>query len=265
VTEAEWLASANARMMLKFLGPRASGRYTRRKARLFMCACCRRVWGLTPPGPGRAAVEVAERLADGLVGQAERKAASAPVWAAMSARAKKTGSWLGAWELVAAVRALLPCREVDDLPDRAAEAASYAAAQATGKRLWAFDLTHEQAAAQGYEWCREKEAWVPRERLAEMAEQAALLRDIIGNPFRPQPDVTATRIDGDRGRILDLAQAAYDERSLPAGTLDPPRLFSLADALEDAGCDRPDLLGHLRGPGPHVRGCWAVDLLLGKS
>jgi hypothetical protein len=39
----------------------------------------------------------------------------------------------------------------------------------------------------------------------------------------------------------------------------------LADALEEAGCDQPDLLGHLRGPGPHVRGCWAVDLLLGKE
>jgi hypothetical protein len=39
----------------------------------------------------------------------------------------------------------------------------------------------------------------------------------------------------------------------------------LADALEGAGCDNPDLLGHLRGPGPHVRGCWALDLLLGKA
>jgi hypothetical protein len=39
----------------------------------------------------------------------------------------------------------------------------------------------------------------------------------------------------------------------------------LADALEDAGCDNADILGHLRGPGPHVRGCWALDLVLGKS
>jgi hypothetical protein len=50
-----------------------------------------------------------------------------------------------------------------------------------------------------------------------------------------------------------------------AGTLDTSRLAVLADALEDAGCDRADILGHLRGPGPHVRGCWAVDLLLGKE
>lgn len=49
------------------------------------------------------------------------------------------------------------------------------------------------------------------------------------------------------------------------GTLDPVRLAILADALEDADCDHADLLTHLRGPGPHVRGCWAVDLLLGKG
>jgi hypothetical protein len=61
-----------------------------------------------------------------------------------------------------------------------------------------------------------------------------------------------------------LATTAYEERALPAGTLEPERLALLADALEDAGCANADLLGHLRGPGVHVRGCWCVDLLLGK-
>jgi hypothetical protein len=65
--------------------------------------------------------------------------------------------------------------------------------------------------------------------------------------------------------VLSLARAAYDERILPAGTLGPARLALLADALEDAACNSPDLLGHLCGPGLHVRGCWAVDALLGKS
>jgi hypothetical protein len=65
--------------------------------------------------------------------------------------------------------------------------------------------------------------------------------------------------------VLALAQAAYDERELPAGTLDTTRLAVLADAVEEAGCDQADLLAHLRGPGPHVRGCWTVDLLLGQS
>ena len=65
--------------------------------------------------------------------------------------------------------------------------------------------------------------------------------------------------------MVSLAPAAYDDRTLPAGTLDPDRLAVLADALEEAGCDNDDLLSHVRGPGPHVRGCWVVDLLLGKG
>jgi hypothetical protein len=65
--------------------------------------------------------------------------------------------------------------------------------------------------------------------------------------------------------VLALAQATYDGRTLPAGTLEPDRLAVLADALEDAGCTDAAILGHLRGPGPHVRGCWALDLILGKS
>jgi hypothetical protein len=65
--------------------------------------------------------------------------------------------------------------------------------------------------------------------------------------------------------VKGLAEAAYEERVMPAGTLDPARLSILADALEDAGCTENELLGHLRGPGPHMRGCFVLDLLLGKS
>lgn len=43
------------------------------------------------------------------------------------------------------------------------------------------------------------------------------------------------------------------------------RLPILADALQDAGCENEDILNHLRGEGPHVRGCWALDLVLSKS
>jgi hypothetical protein len=93
------------------------------------------------------------------------------------------------------------------------------------------------------------------------AHHVALLRDIFGNPFRPVTVSPAWQSP----TIVALAQAAYDERDLPAGTLDPARLAVLADALEEAGCTEQTLLDHLRGPGPHVRGCWAVDLVLGKS
>ena len=60
------------------------------------------------------------------------------------------------------------------------------------------------------------------------------------------------------GIVVKMAQAVYEERAFD-------RLPVLADALEEAGCADADLLSHLRGPGPHVRGCWAVDLLLGKE
>jgi hypothetical protein len=95
---------------------------------------------------------------------------------------------------------------------------------------------------------------------AASAAQSHLLRDIAGNPFRPVALSPAWQTPA----VLALAQAAYDNRTLPAGPLEPDLLAVLADALEDAGCTDADLLGHLRGPGPHVRGCWAVDTLLNK-
>jgi hypothetical protein len=97
-------------------------------------------------------------------------------------------------------------------------------------------------------------------RRSELAFQSSLLRDIFGNPFRPislgAPLRTPT--------VISLARAAYDERQLPSGELDPHRLAVLADALEEAGAPA-ELVIHLRSRGPHVRGCWAVDLCLGLS
>ena len=82
----------------------------------------------------------------------------------------------------------------------------------------------------------------------------ALLRETFGNPFR--------RIKPNRGwltpGVLALARGIYDERAFD-------RMPILADALRDAGCSEEQILGHCRGPGPHVRGCWVVDLVLGMK
>src|SRR5262245_18565522 len=86
-------------------------------------------------------------------------------------------------------------------------------------------------------------------------------RDVAGNPFRP----IALNPNWLTPTVINLAAAAYEERVLPSGELDTARLAVLSDALEDAGCEDADLLGHLRSPRPHVRGCWAVDLILGKE
>jgi hypothetical protein len=95
----------------------------------------------------------------------------------------------------------------------------------------------------------------------EQEAQCRLVRCIFGNPFRPATLDPAWRTPD----AVALARTAYEERELPAGTLDLARLAVLADALEEAGCTDPAILGHLRGPGTHVRGCWAVDLLVGKE
>jgi hypothetical protein len=95
------------------------------------------------------------------------------------------------------------------------------------------------------------------------AEQTRLLREIMGHPFRP-PAARASPAAAWEGGLVRLAQAVYAERSLSGGTFDRARLAVLADALDEAGADA-ELADHCRGTGPHVRGCWAVDVVLEKS
>jgi hypothetical protein len=95
-----------------------------------------------------------------------------------------------------------------------------------------------------------------------------LIRDIFGNPFRP----VAVAPEWLSPTAVALARGIYDEKAFD-------RLPILADALQDAGCEDERLLGHCRTNGrgdggepaggsprsmPHVRGCWAVDLVLGR-
>src|SRR5262249_7361033 len=94
----------------------------------------------------------------------------------------------------------------------------------------------------------------PSETSAEEKSQSDLVRDIFGNPFRPV-------VFDPRWRSSDavgLARAIYDDRAFD-------RLPILVDALMDAGCADEQVIAHCRGDGPHVRGCWVVDLVLGKE
>jgi hypothetical protein len=94
---------------------------------------------------------------------------------------------------------------------------------------------------------------------AEYRQQALYARDVAGSPFVPRPTLSVSL------QILHLARSAYEERDRITGHLDCTRLAVLADAAEEAGCIFGELLDHLRSPGPHVRGCWALDLVLGLS
>jgi hypothetical protein len=94
-----------------------------------------------------------------------------------------------------------------------------------------------------------------RARDAETRAQAALLRDIFGNPFRPVVFDPSWRTSA----VVALATDIYEERAFD-------RMPILADALEDAGSDSREVLAHCRDPQQvHVRGCWVVDLILGKA
>jgi hypothetical protein len=239
MTEQEWLACTDPKPMLEFLRGKASDR----KLRLFACACGRRVWRLLKEADSRTAVEVAESFADGL----ERKstlavARSRARRAAVTQRGAAYVAWRAAFEKIQAA--------IVHLALGTFWSASYRPMFGVLEGADMADVEREQAAV------------------------AALLPEIFGNPFRPLPPKRGKKkweqmwrslLAWNDGTVVRLAQAAYDEGHLPEGTLDNNRLAVLADALEEAGCTSEDILGHLRGPGPHVRGCWPVDLCLGKS
>jgi hypothetical protein len=94
---------------------------------------------------------------------------------------------------------------------------------------------------------------------AERREQAIVLRDVFGNPFHSVSNPKCH--DG----IVANAREIYEARQMPAGTLDNARLQNMAGDLEETGSTSGDILSHFREQGPHVRGCWALDLLLGRT
>jgi hypothetical protein len=226
VNESEWLTCTNLPPMLVFL----RGKATDRKLRLFFCACGRRIWPMLTQSEYQEAVEVGERYADG---QATSKQLQ------QAYRRVSEQYWPAA----------LPS---PDQPSPFQEKIS------TGHIVVWAAIANEQL----LDWSTRMTPSLVRMRLMDVEPaQCCILQEIIGNPFRPVVFDPAWRTP----TVTALATAAYDERSLPAGTLDADRLAVLADALDDAGCTDEQILAHLREPSPHVRGCWAIDLLLGKE
>lgn len=238
MTEEEWLTCEYPGEMLDHLnewvhakkkGRRAAEIALARKKRLFCCASCRLVWDSLTEEPARRAIEVAERFADGGATEFERVevqeaaaqlsgsvAFAAAYWTIWSdVRGNHTSGAIYCYPLV------IDAMEELALKDRAAR-----------RRV------------------RAKE----KARAAASLRLSELIRDIIGNPFRPvtfPPKWKTTT-------AVALARQMYDARDFGAMPI-------LADALQDAGCDNAAILDHCRGPGPHVRGCWVADAVLNKQ
>jgi hypothetical protein len=275
MTEEQWLACTTPEPLLGCLDGKASDR----KLRLFAVACCRRVSHLLVDVRSRVGVEVAERDAEGLVTHEERAGAAhdaglafVELGAAADAAAPDLATALDwfydraearwTWDAYqAAYRAAVEGDPLDPDAVRATALAAFAAHSAVslpGRLAAEFAAGHAALAVVfAAHPPAEPEAGDPGELLG----QCRLLGDIFGHPFRPVPPALSWLTSD----VVALAHAVYQERELPSGTLDPARLAVLADALEEADCRDDQVLGHLRGPGPHVRGCFAVDLLLGKG
>ncbi len=244
MTESEWLACQDPQKMIAFL----RGKATDRKLWLAGCAFCRRVWDLVPDRRSRHAIEATERFADGNAtveevsrsrADAEVAYAEAEVRAALSRRAAACASFaLGhapEWE-----PARWPC--IGSVATQSALSEAFST-ESQGKNRKERKRLRNEAHARAN------------------AAQCDLLKDLMGCLSR----WSSRALQPPSQIVCRLAQAAYEMRDLPSGYLDPARLAVLSDALEEAGCDSTDLLSHLRSPGPHVRGCWALDLILGKS
>jgi hypothetical protein len=250
MTEAEWLAARDPQPMLDALRRRAGGR----KLRLFACACCRDVMPLlVSRWPAvderlRHAVGACEQEAEEPGGprpmwddywaccQDLRSVVTGRPWPEVQAAARAVRSLLDWWQSMAWSQVLTP-------RERAVRAACAArdVARAAAEAVKCVAGANGRAA-----------------RAGERARQAHLVRDLFGNPFRPAPRVDPTWLAWNGGTVRKLAEGIYAERAFD-------RLPILADALEDAGCTDAALLSHCRSAGEHMRGCWPVDLLLGKG
>jgi hypothetical protein len=244
MTEAEWLRCTTVREMVAHL---PSGLRTR-QVRLFACACCRRIGDLLGDHWCCRAIDIVEGFVDGNATETDWEAAERELLRAIDAtrdqhpypdyliRPEHAARW--------AVRWLLARGNGGEVINTV----SFTVVQASG--LLALVTTGGNSRRDIRDVRRLAEA-------QERDRQCRLLRDIVGNPFRPvvvDPCWLTWRED----TVPKIAQAVYQERAFD-------RLPILADALEDAGCTNEEVLKHCREPGEHVRGCWVVDLLSGRN
>jgi len=226
MTEQEWLECARPGPMFDAL----DGKMSTRKFKLCAVACCRSIWRLLPDQRSRYAVDVAELAADGMASAEDlARAAAAANQARLEARSASCNP-----TMEAAIAAEATISSFSRQIPHSAWHASKAYFDA-----WLASPSTRQAGTTGLE---------------EDANQARIIRDIFGNHFHPVTFEPTWRT----ATVTSLAQATYTNRTFE-------QLPILADALEEAGCTDAAILNHCRQPGEHVRGCWAIDVVLGRK
>ena len=259
MTEAEWLACADPTQMLGAV----CNQPDERKIRLFALAGCRRIEPLLTAHEknSRTAITVLERRIEAATSESDLRSALFAMLGEMHGHARNPGDAAG-YTLFAATGALYWVGKENwkRLTESVSEAMAYDALARSGSRdLERIDALCAQMGFDSVRWPREEDAvrllpeYVDTLKV-EQSNQANLLRDIFGNPFRPVAFSPSWRTD----TAVAIARQMYESRDFSAMPI-------LADAIQDAGCDSEDMLTHCRGDGPHVRGCWVVDLVLGKE
>lgn len=225
--ETSWLASRTPWTMLKTL----KGKRLPRQRRLFAVACCRTVFSELAAPESRLAVDTAERYVD-------RRAVRDELDAAHDAARTVAQRWLDEakrGDIAAPAR-----RQAWD-----AWRCAYAA------QLCAAPNSPEEASAVLLKGVRG-----PAAEAHDLVLHADLIREVFGNPFRPAA-VDPAWLAWNNGVAADLTRTIYEEKSFGQFPV-------LADILEEAGCRDEAILSHGRGGGPHARGCWVLDILMGQ-
>jgi hypothetical protein len=216
-----------------------------RKARLLACACCRCIWPVLADDRSRFAVQVAEDFADETASREQFKAAASGAGAAFQeARAflhsTKSIQSQAASEAADAVLKLMRVNVwagVEDVPIWALGAAKTAARKAEDEDYDELEVPSSKK--------------LPKS-MANLFGRA--IHDVIGNPFRPAAFDAAWRGD----EVREFGNTIYHQRAFD-------KMVLLGDALRTAGCRSEEILDHCRVPGDHYRGCWVLDLVLGKG
>jgi hypothetical protein len=230
--ESQWITCPEPEPMLDFL----QGNITQRKLRLLACAACRYVWNQLADKRCQRAVEVAEHYADG---QESNKELEKAYHEACDAIGNQNEAGQDAASAAAVVHNACYSEGGWMNTKKALTCAAAVAVQQAAR-----DAGAEGIAAPNSE---------DQIKRRENENMAHLIREIVGNPFQPvsfDPQWLTTP-------IRFLAQTIYDDFAFD-------RLPELAASLQSVGCDCEAILEHCRDQKPHYRGCWVLDLVLGK-